>query len=89
MKQAGGKSMKHPVAFERPPAPPRETARIRQTLSVRVDAGLVRAFYETCKRFELRHSEMMEIILWNALEKPPLSYEPEFAASIRDSEKSD
>lgn len=81
--------MKYPVPFERPPAPPRETARTRQALSVRVDAGLVRAFYETCKRFELRHSEMMEIILWNALEKPPLSYESEFAAPVRDSEKFD
>ncbi len=81
--------MKYPVPFERPPAPPRETARIRQALSVRVDAGLVRAFYEICKRFELRHSEMMEIILWNALEKPPLSYEPDFGIPKDDSEKSE
>jgi hypothetical protein len=66
------------VNLESPPAPPRETARIRQTLSVRVDAGLVRAFYETCKQSQLRHSEMMEIILWNALNKPPMSYEPAY-----------
>ncbi|AFM23462.1 hypothetical protein [Desulfomonile tiedjei] len=79
--------MKYPASFECPPAPPRETARIRQALSVRVDAGLVRAFYEACKRYELRHSEMMEIILWNALEKPPLSYQPESGASKEDSGK--
>lgn len=81
--------MKDSIPFDRPPTPPRETARIRQTLSVRVDAGLVRAFYETCKRYELRHSEMMEIILWNALEKPSMSYEPEFAAFPKDTEKSE
>jgi hypothetical protein len=79
--------MNNPITFDRPPAPPRETARIRHALSVRVDAGLVRAFYEACKRFELRHSEMMEIILWNALERPPLSYEPEYAEQ-RESEHS-
>lgn len=70
--------MNNRITFERPPAPPRETARIRQALSLRVDAGLIRAFYETCKQFGLRQSEMMEIILWNALDRPVLSYESEF-----------
>ncbi len=70
--------MTGPISFDRPPAPPRETARIRQALSVRVDAGLVRAFLDTCDRLGLRQSEMMEMVLWNALGKPPLSFEPEF-----------
>jgi antitoxin component of RelBE/YafQ-DinJ toxin-antitoxin module len=70
--------MNQPTVFNRPPAPPRETARTRQALSVRVDAGLVRAFYDTCDRLGIRHSEMMEIILWNALDKPTMSFEPGF-----------
>jgi hypothetical protein len=64
--------------FTRPPAPPRETARIRQALSVRVDAGIVAAFHETRKRLGLGQSEMMETILWNVLGKPPMSFEQGF-----------
>ncbi|MGO9571142.1 MAG: hypothetical protein ACLP5H_26755 [Desulfomonilaceae bacterium] len=71
--------MNDPSVLKRPPAPPRETARTRQALSVRVDAGLVSAFHETRKRLGLGQSEMMEIILWNALDEPPLSFEPEYA----------
>jgi hypothetical protein len=70
--------MNNPIRLERPPKPPRETARTRQALPLRVDAGLVRAFHETCKRLGIKPSDMMEIILWNALERPPLSYEPEY-----------
>jgi hypothetical protein len=66
------------ITLEHPPKPPRETARIRQALPLRVDAGLVRAFQDTCKRLGLGRSELMEIILWNALERPPLSYEPQY-----------
>ena len=74
--------MKDTPAFTRPPLPPRETARTRRALPVRIDAGLVSAFHETRKRLGLGQSEMMEIILWNALDKPPLSFEPEYAEKI-------
>jgi hypothetical protein len=60
------------------PKPPRETARIRQGLSVRVDAGLAKAFREACKRDSLRPSDLMERILWNALGEPPMSFETGF-----------
>ncbi len=71
--------MSNTITLPRPPTPPRETARTRQALSVRVDAGLVSAFHETRKRLGLGQSALMEIILWNILDKPPLSFEPEFA----------
>jgi hypothetical protein len=71
-------SMNNPISLERPPKPPRDTARTRQALPLRVDAGLVRAFHETSKRLGVKPSEMMEIILWNALDRPPLSFEPEY-----------
>ena len=71
--------MKNLTALSRPPAPPRETARTRQALPVRVDAGLVSAFHETRKRLGLGQSELMEIILWNILDKPLLSFQPEYA----------
>ena len=75
--------MNDPSVLKRPPAPPRETARTRQALSVRVDAGLVSAFHETRKRLGLGQSEMMETILWNALDEPPLSFEPEYAKHMK------
>lgn len=75
--------MNQTIAFSRPPAPPRETARTRQTLSVRVDAGLARAFYDTCERLGIRHSEMMEIILWNALDRPTMSFEQGFVPRLK------
>ena len=64
--------------LKRPPKPPRETARMRQGLSIRVDAGLIKVFREACKRYNVKSSELMEIILWNALEEPPLSFESGF-----------
>jgi hypothetical protein len=70
--------MSDPVVLKRPPEPPRETARIRQGMSVRVDAGLVKAFQDACKRQHVKSSELMESILWNALGQPPMSFEPEF-----------
>ncbi len=66
------------VFLKHPPQPVRETARTRQGLSVRVDAGLVNAFGEACKRHNLKPSELMETILWNALGEPPMSFEPGF-----------
>lgn len=63
------------ILLKRPPEPPRETARVRQGLSVRVDSGILRAFDETCKRHGLKSSQLMEIILWNALGEPPMSFE--------------
>ncbi len=71
--------MNNSIALKRPPAPPRETARTRQALPVRVDAGLVSAFHEIRKSLGLGQSEMMEIILWNVLGRPPLSFEPGYA----------
>jgi len=70
--------MKALAVFKRPPEPARETARTRQGMSVRVDAGLLRAFHEACKHHGLKPSELMEIILWNALDEPPLSFEAGF-----------
>jgi len=70
--------MSNLAILKRPPDPPRETARMRQGLSVRVDAGLVRAFRDTSKRLNLKSSDLMEMILWNALGGPPMSYEPGF-----------
>jgi hypothetical protein len=66
------------VVLKRPPGPPRETARTRQGMSVRVDAGLVKAFQDACKRHNIKSSDLMESILWNALGEPPMSFEPEF-----------
>lgn len=70
--------MSNLVLLKRAPEPPRETARLRQGLSVRVDAGLVRAFQAACKRHNRKPSELMETILWNALGEPPMSFEPGF-----------
>lgn len=78
-------TMKELFPLKRPPKPPRETARIRQGLSVRVDAGLLKAFQAACKTHKLRSSDLMETILWNALGEPPLSFEPEFRGHCRDS----
>lgn len=75
------------VLLERPPEPPRESARMRQGLSVRVDAGLLKSFHETCKRLGLRKSELMEFILWNALGRPPMSFEPGFRAKAQGVER--
>jgi hypothetical protein len=72
--------------LKRPPAPPRETARIRQALSARVDAGIVSAFHETRKRLGLGQSEMMETILWNVLGKPPMSFEQGFLSRPKGTE---
>jgi antitoxin component of RelBE/YafQ-DinJ toxin-antitoxin module len=69
------KNLDNLINLKRPPAPPRETARTRQALPLRVDAGLVRAFHEACKRLGLKQSELIEMILWNALGEPPLSFE--------------
>jgi len=71
------------VILSHPPQPLRETARMRQGLSVRVDAGLVKAFVEACERHNLTRSELMEAILWNALGKPRLSFEPGFHAQLQ------
>jgi hypothetical protein len=66
------------VFRKRPPEPLRESERLRQGLSVRVDAGLIQALHEACKKHNLKWGELMEIILWNALGEPPMSYEPGF-----------
>ncbi len=71
------------VFLRHPPQPVRETARMRQGLSVRVDAGLVKAFGEACKRHNLKPSELMETILWNALGEPSMSFEPSFRAQAQ------
>jgi hypothetical protein len=70
--------MNEPLPLKLPPKPPRETARTRQGLSVRVDAGLLKAFQAACKRHKLKSSDLMETILWNALGEPPMSFEPGF-----------
>jgi hypothetical protein len=71
------------VSLRHPPQPLRETARMRQGLSVRVDAGLVAAFGEACKRRNLKPSELMETILWNTLGEPPMSFEPGFRGPVQ------
>jgi antitoxin component of RelBE/YafQ-DinJ toxin-antitoxin module len=45
---------------------------------VRVDAGLLKAFQAACKQYNLKTSDLMEAILWNALGEPPMSFEPGF-----------
>ena len=72
------------LPLRRPPKPPRETARMRQGLSVRVDAGLLKAFLAACKNHKLKSSDLMETILWNALGEPPMSFEPEFLGEAHD-----
>lgn len=66
------------TTLKHPPKPNRETARTRQGMSVRVDAGLLRAFREACKRHGFKASDLMELILWNALSEPYMSFEAGF-----------
>lgn len=66
------------IRMKHPPKPVRETARMRQGMSVRVDAGLLKAFHAVRKRHGLKTSDLMELILWNALGEPRMSFEPGF-----------
>lgn len=70
--------MREIVPLRRPPTPPRGAVGTKQTLSLRVDAGIVKAFHEAAKNLGVRPSALMETILWNALGAPPMSFEPEF-----------
>ena len=66
------------IVLKRPPKPARETARYRQGMSVRVDAGLLKAFHEARKKHGFKVSEFMELILWNTLGEPRMSFEAGF-----------